>query len=135
MLDERKIIKTVIIFQKIYFVFICIGSFLVIYIATGVSSYYNRTDALDVLPWMLVHLTIYLGLRMRKEWLIHLILITSACQILWHAFSMLHAAEDMSMLICKLLGFIGLFFYSYQVCFFARPEVKVAFNERGSTLF
>ncbi|SPF36811.1 conserved membrane hypothetical protein [Syntrophobacter sp. SbD1] len=78
---------------------------------------------------------IYFGLRDRKHWVVQLVLIKSLTSCWWGILKLFEPAENVNMLIYKILGALSIYFFAYQVAFFTTSEVKRFFGDSGQELF
>jgi hypothetical protein len=135
MFQEDKIESIVNKIQKVYFIFICFGIFSVIYISLGLSEKFGGKKSLELIISLIVFLTIYFGLRLRKKWVIPFILIMSAFAVFRELIAILQTAEGIGLLIGKFISVMLLLFYAYQINFFSKREVKTFFKSQGIVLF
>lgn len=84
---------------------------------------------------VLIYITIYFGLRQRRSWVIHLVLIVSAIGIFGKFLNIIHPVATSLELTIKLFDVLLFIFYLYQLTFFSKREVKNIFGEKGKTIF
>ena len=134
-LTDDRIIKITSRIQKVYFVFICIGTLDAIYNLSGISESSLRGESLQGTINLFLYIVIYIGLRLRKKWLISLVLISSAWLLLSTFLATFQSAVDVPGLLAKAVCIMLVLFYAYQMHFFSRREVKSYFGMKGTIIF
>ena len=139
-LPDEKIIKIVSILRKVYVFFIIwvalyVGMFLISSAMGETTNEIQREYGLESLIALLVYITIYIGLRKKNKWVVPLILIGSACSLFWIFLRIFTPADNIAMIVSKLIDVILLFFFIYQISFFRKKEVKSYFSTSGVEFF
>jgi len=122
-------------FQKVYIVFMCIGTFVIIYKLSGISKKFPRLDSLQEIINLLLYTVLYIGLRLKTKWLIPLILISSVWWLLSTFLRGFQPAVDIIGLLAKTVGIMFVLFCAYQMYFFSRREVKSYFGTKETIFF
>ena len=131
-MENNILTRKVIIIKRIYFA---------LFILWAIGTLYNFYahskigEMLEGFICVILYIVIYLGLRYRKDWVIHLVLITSAFSCFWFGIRILIPSEDITALISKFLIVFLLFFFGYQILFFRKPEVRKFFGVKGKEIF
>ncbi len=99
------------------------------------SALADDSSSLVMLGPLLVCASIYLGLRLRRDWVVPLALFVSAGLCLTLFLTIVRPAADAPALGTKLLAGGALLFFAYQFRFFRRPEVRKLFEYRGDLVF
>jgi hypothetical protein len=133
-LAEEKIELQVRRIQKIYLFLLIVG---ILYFIGLVLGWSDRPLKAELEPSMMFFASAvtYFGLRLRRPWVVHLILILSAFGLVNTLLSATELPSNFAILLIKALGFLFGFLCAYQMVFFSRKEVKVFFNDKGLTLF
>jgi len=92
-------------------------------------------EDLETVYTFLIFATAYLGLRFRWPWAVDFILIISAFGVLRTLLPLPEPPSVLSGLVLRVFGFLTGLLFAYQMVFFCRKEVKMFFNDKGSTLF
>ena len=132
---EDKIITIINRIRRFYFVMICLGALDVIFNLSGISEGLPRREILQAIMDLFLYLIIYIGLKQRKGWLIPLILLSSAWWLISTFLTAFQPAVDAPGLLAKAGGILLVLFFSYQLRFFSRREVKSYFDTREIILF
>jgi hypothetical protein len=77
----------------------------------------------------------YIGLRLRRSWVITLILIVSIFGCLGMFVQILQPADEIKALLDKVVRVLILLFFAYQIYFFRKPEVRRLFADKGYLVF
>lgn len=88
--------------------------------------------SLTALLNLAIYWVIYFGLRHRKEWVITLVLISSALNCIFCFFHIMQPAEDVKTLIGKVFGLLLLLFFAYNIVFFRRSQVREVFADKDT---
>jgi len=134
-LTDDKIITIANRISKVYFVLVCFGIIITISDGTGISENVPKTETWQGVINTLLYVTIYLGLRSKRKWLIPLILFASAWFLLSSFLSTFQPAVDIMGLVSKAVGIIIILFFAYQMHFFSKKEVKMHFGLEGTVFF
>jgi hypothetical protein len=122
--------------QRVYLLFAVLGVIGSLGVLAGLTlRLQSFEDLVQVLFLTALDGTIYLGLRWRKKWVIALVLIFSALNIIACIANILHPAEDTMALLGKLVAIFFLAFYGYQIYFFRKAGVRSRFGDRGVLVF
>ncbi|MHB8881334.1 MAG: hypothetical protein ACYC69_07455 [Thermodesulfovibrionales bacterium] len=121
--------------QKAYCVFICLGTLDVIYNLSGFSENLTQGENLQGFINLFLYLLIYIGLRLKKKWLIPLVLIASAWLLVSTLLTTLQPAIDVPAFFAKVVGIMLVLFCAYQMHFFSRREVKAYFGTKETIVF
>lgn len=133
---EEKIIRNIRIIQKIYFAFLVLGVFSLIYLASGISDIRGRDSIPEFLILTLLVSAKYYGLRLKRRWVIPLILYSSALALISLILGGLVTTQNVPMGILSIALSSMLFgFYAYQVYFFSRRDVNLHFGKEGKIIF
>jgi hypothetical protein len=133
-LAEEKIGLQVRRIQKIYLFLLIVGILYFIGLVLGRGNGTLKTE-LEPSAMFFATAVTYFGLRLGRQWVVHLILILSAFGLVNTLLSATEQPSNFAMLLIKALGFLFGLPCAYQVVFFSRKEVKVFFNDKGLTLF
>jgi hypothetical protein len=130
--DVRVRIRRIQIVYLILLVLALLGSIgLVLSLTSGVSA----QNGFETLLTLCLTGLIYFGLRFRRAWVVHLVLICSTFGLVMTLFTLSRQAGDIVALVGKLFScFIGLF-CTYQMSLFSRKDVRTFFQDKGSTIF
>ena len=134
-LTDTRIITITNRIQKAYCVFICLGTLDVIYNLSGISENLKQGENLQGFINLFLYVLIYIGLRLKKKWLIPLALIASAWLLISTFLTTLQPAIDVPSLFAKVVGIMLVMFCSYQMHFFSRREVKAYFGTKETIVF
>lgn len=134
-LTDDRIITITGRIRKVYFALICLGTLDVIFTLSGFSDSLPRREILQEIMSILLFLVVYIGLRLRREWLISLILLFSAWWLISTFLTSFQPAVDVPGLLSKIGGILLVLFYAYQLYFFSRREVKSYFGVKEVILF
>ena len=138
MLTNSKIDSIVIKIQGVYLFLICWEIFFFIMELLGSYSKYDRfqisRDFEDILRFV-IQLTLYLGLKYRKKWVVPFVLLMSVSSIIIALLGILSPAESWQFILAKIFGVLFLLFYGYQLRFFTKAEVRKFFQSEGTVLF
>ena len=99
------------------------------------STLLNGSSLLPTLGPLLVSASIYVGLRLRRDWVVPLALFISAAVSLSLCLAIVHPAADAPALAVKLGACAALLFFAYQFSVFRRSEVRKHFEYRGHLVF
>ena len=135
MLQNDKIEAVVIKIQRVYLSLTCLGFVLAVFVLSGLSGKYGLKDGFELTYTSFIYLALYFGLMRRKKWIIPLILLAAAFGLFRELIYILHPAESLSKIAGKAISVLLLLFYSYQMHFFSKTEVKKFFQSKGSFLF
>ena len=89
----------------------------------------------EIILYIIVYFTIYLGMRRKRKWLIPFILISSAFGILRTCLGILSPADNVETLLEKFFGVFFFLFFGYQLMFFSNQSVKNYFGVKGRVIF
>ncbi len=132
---DNQIAKRVRIIQRVYIGLACFALLAFISAITQPS----RTESLEYvsnsLIFVFIYITVYIGLKKQRYWVIPLILITSILVLVQTLFAIIEPAFNMTAFMAKLVQFFILFFYWYQAFFFSKQEVKQYFGSKGTIVF
>lgn len=92
-------------------------------------------EILTSLLSLLVNMSVYLGLKQKKSWLIPLVLINSVMCAFMLLLTIVYPINDSHGLTRKFFAVLLFIFYLYQLKFFSKREVKNIFGETGKTIF
>ena len=129
---EGAIKRTVLRIQQAYAV---LGVLVIVSVIVSLFDRPNPRDTMEAAIILLVYGTVYLGLRRRKEWVIPLVLVSSAVSSFWAAAAVLCPAGNVEEVLAKLFNGLLLVFFVYQLVFFSRREVRLFFRSKGRILF
>jgi hypothetical protein len=129
---EDTVKAAVIRIQRAYVV---LGMLVIVFAIVAPIDEPSLRDCLEVVIFLLLCGTVYLGLHRRKEWVIPLVLVFSAGTSLWQAIVILSPAQDVEAVLGKLFSGLLLMFFVYQFLFFSRREVRLFFGSKGRILF
>ena len=124
--------RIVLRIQRLY------GAITILALLGTLSELFGRSGFRDVLEDFLSLLmfgTTYFGLRLRRDWVIPLALISSAFQCLRFFLTIMYPAGDAQALALKLAACLALLFFAYQLSFFCRTDVRTLFEHRGHVVF
>jgi hypothetical protein len=111
------------------------GLLYVIYTASGISDKFGYKESVQCLFGLILNLITFLGLKFRKKWVVPYVLIMSAISFIGLLITILQPAQQLAILVGKLIGVFLLIFYGYQIFFFSKREVKNLFNTQGVEIF
>ena len=131
-MDQSILVKNVVIVRRVYLALVIL---LAINTLTSVFVLSNIRKMLEGFIFFIVYGVIYFGLRYMKDWVIQLVLITSAFSCFWFVIRILIPSVDITALIFKLLAGLLVFFFGYQIAFFRKPEVRRFFGAKGREVF
>jgi len=118
--------------QKLYLAFAILGFFgTLVYIFRQA----NFLKISETFLFAFIDGSIYFALRRRKSWVIPLVLITSAFSCIRLLIFIFQPAEDIKMLLVKIIGGLLFLFFAYQINFFRKSEVRLFFGSHGHELF
>ena len=120
--------------KKLYLVLSCLGVLSVVGLVLGFGDKPLMED-LETVYTFLIFATAYLGLRFRWPWEVDFILIISAFGVLRTLLPLPEHPAVLSGLVLRVFGVLTGLLFTYQMVFFCRKEVKMFFNDKGSTLF
>lgn len=129
---QFKIESVVQTIQRIYLTFAVLASLSLL------SHLLESAGVVEVLKPVLVgtlYGLVYFGLRNRKEWVIALVLILSALNCVPCFLVIMRPAEDIKTLLARILGFLLLLFFAYNIMFFRRAHVRTLFGDKGTLVF
>lgn len=130
--DDR-IIKITNRLKIVFFVFTCIGIIITI---KNLSNFLEGDMAnLEGMINTLIFLFIYIGLRLRKGWLIPLIVIYSALSLIGFFVTIFQPTQDVIGILIKVGFMMLIIFYIYLMYFFSRREVKAYFSAKETIIF
>ncbi len=133
-LPEDKIGIVVRRIQTIYLVLSCLSIFCICGLIFGRSDRALKEEIEPIIGVFVIGM-IYLGLRLRQPWVVHLVLIFSPLGVVMNLLFAFEHSVNLTALLCKTLGFFYGVLCAYQIIFFSKKEVKVFFKDRGVTLF
>jgi hypothetical protein len=121
-------------FKILYLVVSCFGflSFVGLFLGFGDKPLMENKETIIS---FLIYATTYFGLKSRKPWVVDFILIISAFGILRTLLSLSDYPADLYGLVQRVFTFFWGLIFAYQIFYFSRKEVKMFFNDKGSTLF
>jgi|SRR3990172_10851210 len=134
-LTSDRIITVTRRIQKVYFALVCIGIIDTIYTLSGISETFSLRESIQGVINLLIYFFVYIGLRFRKTWVIPLVLISSAWLVVSTFLYTFQLTVDILGLLSKFLGIILVLFYSYQLHFFSKREVRAFFGTKGTIFF
>ena len=129
---EGRIEEIVQRIQKIYLALALLG------VISTLSSIFGQSGLREISEdffFLILLWIIYFGLRRRRSWIIPLVLIMSAYSCIRVLFVIFQPADDIVMLLGKILGVLLFLFFAYQINFFRKPEVRLFFGAKGHELF
>ncbi len=132
---KSRLISRLIFFKEVYFLSTLLSVFAIFYLLSGLSIKYKRGVPLEFLLISFIGISIYFGLKFKKNWVINIILIYSSFAVINLFLFSFQLSDQVSIIFYKLVGFIFLFFHVYQIYFFSSREVKILFKERGTPFF
>jgi hypothetical protein len=121
--------------KKVFIFFICIGILNAIYHLLKLSEGLPQRKSPEEIINLFVFLFLYIGLRLRKNWFIPLVLISSAWLLLTTGLHILQPVADVFGLFAKIFSMVFFMFYAYQMYFFSRREVKAYFCAKETIFF
>jgi uncharacterized membrane protein len=92
-------------------------------------------NGLESVVSMILYAAAYCGLRYRWEGAIPLVLIISAFSCVSCFFSFMGPATNVKAPFAKVIIFLLLLFYAYQIRFFRRADVRAVFRDKGPLVF
>lgn len=92
-------------------------------------------DFFEISWAVVIYVSIYLGLRSRRAWVLPLILLYSAFSCFWRIQHLLILAQETGMLTVKVYYCLLLFFFAYLLVFFSKQQVKRLFGVKGRVIF
>jgi len=131
-MDQSILVKNVVIVRRVYLALVIL---LAINTLTSVFVLSNIRKMLEGFIFFIVYGVIYFGLRYMKDWVIQLVLITSAFSFFWFVIRILIPSVDITALVFKVLASLLVFFFGYQITFFRKPEVRRLFGAKGREVF
>ena len=106
-----------------------------LYVITSFLGLANHGPNIFIaLAMLIVELTIYSGLKNKKNWIIPLVLFYAAFSFVFGLPKLLVPAENIGMIISKVLVVLFIFFCAYQVIFFSKRAVRNYFNTEGEVI-
>jgi len=129
---EDRIEKTVLRIQRVFLALAILG------VISTLSSIFGQSSLREIsedFVFLIVLWVIYFGLRRRRSWIVPLVLITSAFSCIRVLIVIFQPADDIMMLLSKILGVLFFFFFAYQINFFCKPQVRLFFGAKGHVLF
>ena len=120
--------------KKIYFIILLIVA-LVLLITISETDLAFSEKVGKLMLSIIICGSIYLGLRMKRRWVIPLILIFSALGCLNSFLRILVPVDNISSLFAKIVGILFLVFFVYQLYFFTCQNVKQYFGFKGRIFF
>jgi hypothetical protein len=121
--------------QKVYILFICTGTIGVISDVFGISGTSSQRETIEGAINLFLYFFVYIGLRLRKKWVIPLVLISSAFWLVSTFLSTFQQAVDILALLSKFGGIMLVLFCAYQIRFFSKPEVREFFGTKETIFF
>ena len=121
--------------QKVYLFIMVIVVLDLIYNLLSDSQTVSLRERLQGVLILFTYLSIYIGLKLRKKWVIPLILISSAFLLLSTFISGFEPANDIFGLISKVTAVILVVFCAYQIHFFSKREVRDFLGTRETIIF
>jgi hypothetical protein len=134
-IEVNKIFSTISFFRKIYVGLIIVQILQIIFSLAGLSDESNVSETLVNSLTILIDISIYYGLKKRREWVISLVLFSSAIIILRGILMSASVVNNIVELIGKFFVFVWILFAVYQIFFFTKKEVKKVFSDKGSAIF
>jgi hypothetical protein len=134
-IETDKIFSRINLLCKIYAGLIIISIILIISSLTGLLYGKSTSETLVIAFGLLVDISIYYGLRKKREWVISLVLFSSAIIMLRGILMSGSVVNDLAELVEKYMAFAWIFFAAYQIFFFTKKEVKKVFSETENALF
>ena len=138
MFQNNKIEPIVNKLQNVYLFLVCLEIFSFIWELLGSLREYDRIESskgLEEILIFFINLTLYLGLRFRKKWVVPFALLISAFGVFTTLLFILSPAESSQLILAKIFGVLFLLFYGYQLRFFTKPEVRKFFQSEGLVVF
>ena len=117
-----------------YFLLLIIGVIVLLFTIREVGAGEFWKIAKLIVYFMIVG-SILWGLRIKSRWVIPFILIISAFGVLNCFLNMFSPAENIEDLFVKLIVFLFLVFFAYQLKFFTCKSVKSYFDVKGHIFF
>lgn len=130
--DEGRIEEIVLRIQKVYLTLAILG---ILGTLSSIFGQSNLREISEYFVFLILLWIIYFGLRRRRSWIIPLVLIMSAYSCIRVLFVIFQPADDIIMLLSKILGVLLFFFFAYQINFFRKPQVRLLFGAKGHELF
>ena len=130
--EEGRIEEIVLRIQKVYLALAILG------VIATLSSIFGQSSLREIsedFVFLILLWIIYFGLRRRRSWIIPLVLIMSAYSCIRILFVIFQPADDIMMLLSKILGGLLFLFFAYQINFFRKPGVRLFFGAKGHELF
>ena len=131
-MDQSILVKKVMIVRRVYLALVIL---LAISTITSIFVQSNIRKMLEWIVFVIVYGAIYFGLRYMKDWVIHLVLITSSFSCFWFVIRILIPSVDITALIFKVLAGLLVFFFGYQIILLRKPEVRKLFGSKGREVF
>jgi hypothetical protein len=111
------------------------GGLAIVLLLIEASTIFAGSDVLTPGLLSLVCASLYFGLRLRRAWVVPLVLFTSVGLCVALSFAILRPAADVVGVIGKLIAFAALLFFAYQFSLFRRSEMRRIFEDRGPLVF
>jgi hypothetical protein len=134
-IEENKIFSTIDFFRKIYVGLIFVQILQIVFSLAGLSDDSNASETIVYFFALLIDISIYYGLKKKREWVISLVLFSSAIIILRGILMSASVVNNIVELIGKFFVFVLILFAVYQIFFFTKKEVKKVFSDKGSAIF
>ena len=129
--SEKNIQRIVTILKWYYFVFVCLGSFVLL---GGLLIGYKLPQLFNIAGIFLLPLLIYLGIKKRNNWVIVVIVIQSAVNILYAFFRPVPLQNTLGPVAGILIKITSMVFDVFQIYFFTRKEVRKYFNAKDGII-
>jgi len=137
MVINDKVSSRIDLFKKVYLVLFIMGALIVCVLLAGFSKKHNTEELPQILIGLVLFYSIYYGLKKKRRWVIPVVLVFPAYQLLSYLFS-IHAgtSEYLSInIISTAFKFSIALFYVYQIYFFSKKEVRKLFGVGEQILF
>jgi hypothetical protein len=135
--NKDKIVSTVNFIRKVYLMLILLGIIGSCEIISDVINKQNVGQNVAILISIIIDIVIHYGLKHWKKWVVPLIIFASTLSIIHLTVSTASGAvasqntNIFSLTISYVMIIAMLFFYSFQIYFFTKKEVKIFWGIKG----
>ncbi len=121
--------------QKVYLLIIFLVALGLVHNLLSESESSSPRECAQTATTLFVYFLIYIGLKLRKEWITPLVLISSAFLLLRTFLSGFEATNGIFGLISVVGRILFVLFSAYQIQFFSKREVRNFLGSRETIIF